>query len=102
QGTLLVIGPQGLPSLYSMETGTLGGLGFDRASKIIGTVGAGVVVSTGESHFLIGPDKGISSPKWLEILKGNKLTAIFEGTQGIYWAATDGEGVFKVQPDLKP
>lgn len=100
--TLVVLDTTGRTALYTLGGQVLTDLGFKGPTTIIGVVGQGVVVTQGESHFLIQGDRTISTPKWLEILNGNKLTAILQGSEGIFWAATDGEGVFKVQLDTKP
>ncbi|WP_437399515.1 hybrid sensor histidine kinase/response regulator transcription factor [Flagellimonas lutimaris] len=98
---ILLIDPEESPSIFSMDNGNLQKLGIGKPTSIIGNLEEGVVISTGLEHYLITIDKKLSNPKWLDTLKGNKLTSLFHGAEGIYWAATDGEGVFKVYPKSK-
>lgn len=100
-GSILIVDFEGTPSIFSISGQRLEKLDIDKPCSIIGSVEEGVVISTGVEHYLVGLDHQLSVPKWLDMLKGNKLTTLFLGSEGIYWAATDGEGVFKVHPKSK-
>lgn len=89
------------PMVLSVDGGEQQDLRFTKPTSLIGKVSNGVVVSTGIEHYLIGSDGNRTVPKWLSVLQGNKLTSLFQGAEGIYWATTDGEGVFKVYPKSK-
>lgn len=99
---LLLINFNGTPIIFSVDTENQEKMELDKPSSIIGSVKDGVVISSDTQHFLVGKNKGVSTPRWLSMLNGNKLTALFEGTEGIYWAATDGEGVFRLHQNNKP
>lgn len=98
---ILLIDSEGSPSLFTIDNGNLRKFDVEKSFSIIGKVPRGVVISTGLEHYLITLDNKLSVPKWLDILRGNKLMSLFHGAEGIYWAATDGEGVFKVYPKSK-
>ncbi|SHJ07063.1 hybrid sensor histidine kinase/response regulator transcription factor [Pseudozobellia thermophila] len=100
-GAVLVVDVEGRPSILSIDHKGSQKLDIDRPCSIIGRVQRGVVVSTGVDHYLVGRDNKPFVPKWLERLKGNKLTSLFHGSEDIYWAATDGKGVFMVHPNNK-
>lgn len=35
---------------------------------------------------------------WLKSFKNNKVTTIFQGSENVVWVGTDGDGIFKIQP----
>ncbi|BDW93658.1 hybrid sensor histidine kinase/response regulator [Flagellimonas marinaquae] len=98
---VVVVDANGSTGVFSAHDGKYQKLGLDKTTSLIGKVRKGVVISIGERHYLINSEVGLSVPKWLNILQGHKLTSLFQGAEGIYWATTDGEGVFKVYPKNK-
>lgn len=100
-GNIVLVDFEGNSFIYGMGNGNLHKLPIGKPVSIVGNVGEGVVVSTGIDHYLVTLDKELVVPKWLEMLKGHQLTSVFHGAEGIYWATTDGKGVFKVYPRSK-
>jgi signal transduction histidine kinase/DNA-binding response OmpR family regulator/ligand-binding sensor domain-containing protein len=100
-GSILVVDSDGVPFIFSVSNKSLKKLPVNKPCSIIGSVKEGVVLSTGMQHYLATLDNKLSAPKWLAQLKGIKLTSIFQGSEGVFWATTDGKGVFKVQPKSK-
>jgi len=69
--------------------------------KIIGATPEGVVVSNKSEYFLINKDGTIINRLWLKHLKNQKITTLTQGSQGIIWTGTDGDGIFKIYPHYK-
>lgn len=77
-------------------------LSLENATKIIGKVPEGIIVSNKSGYFIIDSNGTRINRNWLKHLNDHKTTTLIQGNENIIWTGTDGDGIFKINPYKKP
>ncbi|WP_073482345.1 MULTISPECIES: hybrid sensor histidine kinase/response regulator transcription factor [unclassified Flavobacterium] len=97
---IVIVSLNGHSSLYSLNNEILP-FHKNHIEKIIGKIADGLIVLD-KSGYAVLDQNGVEVKKdWLKHLK-NKTTVLIQGNENIFWAGTDGDGIFKISPLKKP
>lgn len=96
-GNLCALSETGAAFLYNFSSGS--GTSFtNNVEKIIGLVKQ-VIILSGKNGYLFYDlhGKAVTGP-WARHFEGHTINTVCEGTEGILWGGTDGDGILKVYP----
>ncbi|KRB55884.1 hybrid sensor histidine kinase/response regulator transcription factor [Flavobacterium sp. Root186] len=97
---IVTVSLTGNSNLYSLNN-EITSFHKNHIEKIIGKTADGIIVLD-KSGYSVLDQNGVEVKKdWLKHLK-NKTTVLIQGNENIFWAGTDGDGIFKISPLKKP
>lgn len=87
----------GNASLYNIATGSSIKLA-GHAEKITGIARQTIILSGRHGHLFYDSNGKASSPSWAGHFAGHNISTVCEGSEGIVWGGTDGDGMLKIYP----
>ena len=98
QNKMCFISVSGNSILYSFKDGTEYPVNEKNIKGIISKTKEGQLLYNDSGYFVIDSLGRIINDSWINNLKNQKITTLFQGTENIIWTGTDGDGLFKMYP----
>lgn len=98
---LCVVTTNGDAVILSLDNETHRVDGGKNIENIIGNINEGLVLSGRSGYMTIDSEGKVVKTSRIKRIANQKVTALCEGKEDILWMGTDGEGVFKIQPQKK-
>ena len=95
---LALVSKTGKVGLLSLTDQSLEEVNEKSFKNIVGSLSDGLILSNKSDYLILDSSGNRMDVPWKKYLKDQKITAVLQGSEGVIWVGTDGDGILKLYP----